>query len=251
VLRRSTLVLALCALVAGCNEEESSKYTALQVQASLRAEGLASTMLIGSFGPQGATVSGLLKEFSGGAELGEGVVEVLSDARFDQRTGPTFRVRIFESEDAAKAWDRSPFGWERIRKGNVVADVSADRKQSVERALDELEPGTKAFTPREVADALNARGLPAHIPEGRPGLRDAFPQPPSGDFDIVIGRKPEAQWSPGRVTELLVAALVFASLDEASCPENTLGTCLEKGNVVVVVRDSRADAARAALEDLG
>lgn len=254
VLRRSVVILGLCALVAGCNEDEdeSSKYTARQVQASLRAEGLESTMLIGSTGPPAAAVSEL-------TDLGEGVVEVLSDSRVIQKPGPiptyqatdpTFQVRIFESEDAAEAWDGPRFGWERIRKGNVVADASAEADESVERALAELAPGTKAFTAGEVVDALNARGLPAHVPEGRRSLREAFPQLPSGDFDVIIGRKPEARPPHLGVTELLVAALVFASPDEASCRENTLGTCLEKGNGVVVVHDSRADAARAALEDL-
>lgn len=257
VLRRSILIVALCAFVAGCNEDKSSKYTARQVQASLRAEGLESTMLLGSSGRQGATVSELLRTFSGSPGLGEGVVEILSDSRVIETTGPTFQatdptfqLRIFESEDAAEAWDGPRFGWARIRKGNVVADVSAERKESVERALDELAPGTKAFTAGEVVDALNARGLPAYVPEGRQRLGEAFPQPPSGDFEVVIGRKPEARPPHLGDNELLVAALVFADPDEASCRENTLGTCLEKGNVVVVVRDSWADAAGDALEDL-
>jgi hypothetical protein len=205
-------------------------------------------MLFGSSGAQGATVSELLKEFSG-AEVAKGVVEVLSDPRVDPRTSPTFQVTLFESEDAAAAWDAPPsFGWERLRKGNVVADVSAERRESVERALDGLAGGTRAFTPGEVVDALNGRGLPAYVPERRPDLREAFPRAPNGDFDVVIGRQPEAQ--PPYASELLVAALVFPRPEDASCIENTLGICLKKGNVVVVVRDSRADAARAALEDL-
>lgn len=242
MLRRSIFVLALCALVAGCGEDESSKYTARQVQESLRAEGLESTMLIGSFGQQAAAIGEL-------TDLGKGVVDVLDESRFDQRTGPTFQVWIFENEEAAEAWDGPRVGWEQIRKGNVVAFVSPERKENVERALDELAPGTEAFTAGEVVDALNAHGLPANVSEGRPGLKEAFPQRPSGEFELIIGRKPEAR-PPHLGTEILVAALVFANPDDASCRENAVGTCLEKGNLVVVVRDSWADAARAALEDL-
>jgi hypothetical protein len=71
---------------------------------------------------------------------------------------------------------------------------------------------------------------------------------PEGVLDIAEAREA----SNPHVDTLVLAALIFETQDKASCAEsNIVGICLRKRNVVVVVREDRAEAAREALEDLG
>jgi hypothetical protein len=213
-------------------------------------QGLKSTSPIGSSDLQGVAVSEVMKEFTGT----EGVEDVLYEASFDRRTGPTFQVLIFESEREAEEWDAPRIGV-RIRKGNVIAEVWSKHEAAVRRALDGLAAGTKAFTADEVAESLTDHGFAVsqRLPPAAPDLEEAFPKAaPSGVRNVVIARQQVAHSTPsGFVPKLVLAALIFDSQSKASCGgSNAIGTCLRRWNVAVVVRTDWADAARDALADL-
>ena len=118
---------------------------------------------------------------------------------------------------------------------------------------------SKTYTAAEVHEALDNQGFQvvsidqflSADPEEE--FQKVFPQVvPAGVPNIAEDREECVPGpAPGRPCPILLAAMVFKNQDRASCSEpNIIGTCLRKRNVVVVVRDDRAQAAREALDDL-
>jgi hypothetical protein len=96
----------------------------------------------------------------------------------------------------------------------------------------------KVYGAFEVRDALREHGFDVDVlSEAERELVRSFPGAlPRGAHDVVTGSS--------------VTAVVLGD-EEASCGEpDPHMTCLAKENVVLVVRNNRADAAREALEDL-
>jgi hypothetical protein len=114
----------------------------------------------------------------------------------------------------------------------------------------------------EVAKALRGESFAAHQVFGKDAeaVNAVFTDAPDGVEQVVTAYRPnDCACAPVQmmaphldVTNLTLAAFVFDSEHHASCREaNVLGVCLHKGNVVIVVRDKRAPAARRALVHLG
>ena len=114
----------------------------------------------------------------------------------------------------------------------------------------------------EVAKALRGERFAAHPVFGKDAeaVNAVFTDVPDGVDQVVTAYRPnDCACGPLNIvaphldlTNLTLAAFVFKSKHDASCREaNVLGACLHKGNVVVVVRDKRASAARRALAHLG
>ena len=112
------------------------------------------------------------------------------------------------------------------------------------------------FTAAELATALRAQGLNVGVAGARDTktLRRVFSQDIGEVDDVVTAHTPTASYRPsGRigVGDLVIAGLVYRHAGEATCSRtNVLGACLHKRNVVIVVREDRAPAARRALDDL-
>lgn len=115
------------------------------------------------------------------------------------------------------------------------------------------------YSAQEVADALRSHGLSVGVSDPDPRLTAVFAGDPQGavpkglektvgHVDLIAGRRPSGLLGAG---DVILEAMIFDRPDQASCDEpNVIGTCLRKRNVVVVVRDRYARAAREALEDL-
>ena len=118
---------------------------------------------------------------------------------------------------------------------------------------------SKTYSAAEVHGALDNHGFQvvsidqfwSADPEDE--FQKVFPQVvPEGILNIAEDREECVPGpAPGKPCPILLAAMVFKNQDKASCAEsNVIGTCLQKRNVVVVVRDDRAQEAREALDDL-
>jgi hypothetical protein len=119
---------------------------------------------------------------------------------------------------------------------------------------------SRTYSAEEVAGALRNHGFHAAISKPDPRFTSVFPERPlprvvpKDVLKTVIEMSETAAYRPGGNTELgdlELEAFIFGKQDEASCDgPNVIGACLRKGNVMVVVRNSRAQSARKALADL-
>ena len=114
----------------------------------------------------------------------------------------------------------------------------------------------------EVAKALRGERFAAHPVFGKDAeaVNAVFANAPDGVEQVVTAYRPDdCACGPVQfvaphldLTNLTLAAFVFNSEHDASCREaSVLGVCLHKRNVVIVVRDKRAPAARRALAHVG
>jgi len=112
------------------------------------------------------------------------------------------------------------------------------------------------FTAAELATALRAQGLNVGKASGRDTttFRRVFSQDIGEVDEVVTAHTLTASYRPsGRigVGDLVIAGLVYRHAGDATCSRtNVIGVCLHKRNVVIVVREDRAPAARRALDGL-
>ncbi len=116
------------------------------------------------------------------------------------------------------------------------------------------ESDAKTYGALEVRDALRQHGFDVDVlSENEREFGNVFPDAlPGGTRDVVAYRgglvPPGGQ---AHLYEFVITAVILSSEERASCHEpDEITTCLKKGNVVVVVRSSVANAAREALDDL-
>ena len=111
--------------------------------------------------------------------------------------------------------------------------------------------GSEIYSAPEVAKALRNRGFNVEIlSKSAVEFLKTFPEAtPKGVRSVVTQRG-----TTGAVvdpTAFVITAWIFGSADEATCTApNEFTTCLEKSNVVVVVRKDGAGPAGGALDDL-
>ena len=117
---------------------------------------------------------------------------------------------------------------------------------------------SNAITAAEVARALRSQGFTVSIATGdaKDTYRQVFAQDLGAVRDVVVsGKGGWTSYGPSHqptVSDLGLTALVYENESDASCSRsNVMGVCLRKRNVVIVVRDAGAPAARHALAKLG
>ena len=117
---------------------------------------------------------------------------------------------------------------------------------------------SETLNANDVAQALRTHGFGVGVHSSRDSdfaalVDEAFPGTvQKGAVSVVAGRVPVLHSTPaGYTPKLLVEAVVFEHAEQASCSvPNVLGSCLRKGNVVLVVRAPREAAAHRALDDV-
>ena len=113
--------------------------------------------------------------------------------------------------------------------------------------------GSSNYTGGEVAKALRNHGFSRVelMSKEEWELLLVFPQPIPGDVRSVVSDREPVRTQSGNQSTLVLEGWIFGKQDKASCgATNIFGTCLRKRNVVVFVRKRRAQAARAALDEL-
>lgn len=116
---------------------------------------------------------------------------------------------------------------------------------------------SNAITAAEVAQALRSQGFSVSVATKEEGetYRQVFAQDIGVVRDVVVaGRRgyhgPPRGARPA-IAGLGLTALVYEHESDASCSRsNVMGACLRKRNVVIVVRNDHAQAARRALAKL-
>jgi hypothetical protein len=115
---------------------------------------------------------------------------------------------------------------------------------------------SKTYGAPEVADALRNHGFHVGVvaqSDLEQNAQQVFPQVvPEGVQSMVAEWEQRPYPNGGTRGAVILSALIFETQRKASCGEsNLIGTCLQRRNIVVVVRNNRANAVREALDDLG
>jgi hypothetical protein len=113
---------------------------------------------------------------------------------------------------------------------------------------------SKTYNVPDVVVALGNHGF--HVGVVAPSdmeqdVHQVFPQVVPDGVQSMVAEREQQPGPEGTRGALVLSALIFRTQGKASCGKsNLIGTCLRKRNVVVVVRNNRANAAREALDDL-
>jgi hypothetical protein len=112
------------------------------------------------------------------------------------------------------------------------------------------------ITAADVNQALREEGFSVAVVSRAEAasLRQVFAQDFGPVDDVVATYSASSPFRPSAgvdVGDLVVAGLIYRHASDATCSRsNVIGVCLHKRNIVIVVRNDQAPAARRALEEL-